>query len=96
MVLSTFGSFSGGASALLEATPLVARTQKYQSDQSALGVLGKQTWLEPWGYVRVAGQGDQVFMPGADRGSQSGVWFKVTPTCLSSGDWDSEEDGLSC
>ena len=51
MVLSTFGSFSGGASALLEATPLVARTQKYQSDQSALGVLGKRTWLESWGYV---------------------------------------------
>lgn len=50
-MLSTFGSFSGGALALLEATPPVAGTQKYRSDQSGLGVLGKQTWLESWGYV---------------------------------------------
>ena len=47
--MSTFGSFSGGAAALLEATPLVAGTQKYQSDQSGLGMLGGTDRLDSWG-----------------------------------------------
>lgn len=45
--MNTFGSFSGGAAVLLEATPLVVGTQKYQSGQSVPGVLGEQIGWNP-------------------------------------------------
>lgn len=74
--MSTFGSFSGGASALLEATPpvVVAGTQKYQSDQSGLGVLGKTSQLQSWGCVKLPGRETRCFCQLAECRSQSGLW----------------------
>lgn len=60
-MLSTFGSFSGGALALLEATPPVAGRNTGLTvwsgcaETNLAGVLGL--------CVRVARRGDQVFVP---------------------------------
>lgn len=52
----------------LEATPLVAGTQKYPSDQSGLGVLAGSQLTGVPGSVLAARPRDQVFL------SASGLW----------------------
>lgn len=98
--MSTFGLFSGGASVLLEATPLVAGTQKYWSDQSGLGVLGEPPGWSLAVTCELPGGETWCLCQLADCRSQRGVWSQGhldrTHTCFSCGDWDSEEDGSSC
>lgn len=85
--MSTYGSFSGGAATPLKATPLLAGTQKYQSDQSGLGVLGRTDWLESWGYVALLGKETGCLCQRPTVGvrvvSYSQGHLDQTPTCLS-------------
>lgn len=96
--MSTFGSFSGRAAALLEATPLVVGTQKYQSGQWDVGVAGGG-WvgvdqLESCGCVQGARQGDRWLYQLAGCRSQSAILVSQSPrpACLA-GDHGSGEDG---